>query len=41
MQNLIDRVPREKALDGMAEDNVSHGQLAMHNGVIAETNSQV
>ena len=38
MQSVIDRVAREKALQAMAE--VSHGQLAMCNGVVAEANSQ-
>ena len=39
MQSLIDRVPHEKALQ--AEEKVSHGQLAMRNGAIADANSQV
>ena len=37
---MIDRVPREKALQATAEEKVSHGQQAMHNGAIAEANSQ-
>ena len=40
MQSMINRVPREKAFQATAEEKVSHGQQAMHNGAIAEANLQ-
>ena len=40
MQNMVDRVSRERALQAMAEKRVSHGQQAIRNGEIAEANSQ-
>ena len=39
MQRFIHRVPCEKALQVTAVEKVSHGQLAMRNGAIAEANS--
>ena len=36
----IDKLPWEKALQATAEEKVSHGQLAIRNGAIAEANSQ-
>ena len=39
IQSLIDKLLQEKAHQAMAEE-VSHGQLAIRNGAIAEANCQ-
>ena len=40
IQGKIDAVPREKALQAIAEDMVALSQLSIRQGVIADGNSQ-